>query len=83
MIKTHINTQSANLENMEHISLSYEKALGSISQAQIEALQPEIEKAQAALENGTGKGNDFLGWLHLPSSITEDFLFRGAFLFNL
>ena len=74
MIKTHINTQSANLENMEHISLSYEKALGSISQAQIEALQPEIEKAQAALENGTGKGNDFLGWLHLPSSITEDFL---------
>lgn len=59
---------------MEHISLSYEKALGSISQAQIEALQPEIEKAQAALENGTGKGNDFLGWLHLPSSITEDFL---------
>lgn len=74
MIKTHINTQSANLENMEHISLSYEKALGSISQAQIEALQPEIEKAQAALENGTGKGNDFLGWLHLPSSITEAFL---------
>ncbi|MCR4620018.1 MAG: glucose-6-phosphate isomerase [Paludibacteraceae bacterium] len=59
---------------MEHISLSYEKALGSISQAQIEALQPEIEKAQAALENGTGKGNDFLGWLHLPSSITEAFL---------
>ena len=74
MIKTHINTQSANLENMEHISLSYEKALGSISQAQIEALQPEIEKAHAALENGTGKGNDFLGWLHLPLSITEDFL---------
>ena len=26
------------------------------------------------MENGTGKGNDFLGWLHLPSSITEDFL---------
>jgi glucose-6-phosphate isomerase len=37
-----------------------------------------IEKEQSAkaveanqlLENATGKGNDFLGWLHLPSSIT-------------
>ena len=26
------------------------------------------------LENGTGKGNDFLGWLHLPSSITAEHL---------
>jgi glucose-6-phosphate isomerase len=26
------------------------------------------------LENGTGKGNDFLGWLHLPSSITKEHL---------
>ena len=23
------------------------------------------------LEKGTGLGNDFLGWLHLPSSITK------------
>ena len=27
--------------------------------------------ARKTLENGTGKGNDFLGWLHLPSSITK------------
>lgn len=59
---------------MEHISLSYEKVLGSVSQAQIDAMAADVEKAQAALENGTGKGNDFLGWLHLPSSITEAFL---------
>ncbi len=26
------------------------------------------------LEKGTGKGNDFLGWLHLPSSITQEHL---------
>ena len=26
------------------------------------------------LEKGTGKGNDFLGWLHLPSSITKEHL---------
>ncbi|MBF1449369.1 MAG: glucose-6-phosphate isomerase, partial [Prevotella oris] len=29
---------------------------------------------QEALENGTCPGNDFLGWLHLPSSITSEFL---------
>ena len=26
------------------------------------------------LEKGTGLGNDFLGWLHLPSSITQEHL---------
>ena len=25
----------------------------------------------ATLHNGNGAGNDFLGWLHLPSSITD------------
>ena len=30
--------------------------------------------AYATLENGTCPGNDFLGWLHLPSSITPEFL---------
>ena len=31
-------------------------------------------EAQKTLENGTCPGNDFLGWLHLPSSITPEFL---------
>ncbi len=26
------------------------------------------------MKKGTGKGNDFLGWLHLPSSITKEHL---------
>ena len=33
-----------------------------------------MKAAQEALENGTCPGNDFLGWLHLPSSITPAFL---------
>ena len=36
-----------------------------------------VDKALAALEvleNETGKGNDFLGWMHLPSSITPEFI---------
>ena len=30
--------------------------------------------AKQTLESGSGEGNDFLGWLHLPSSIKEDLL---------
>ena len=33
-----------------------------------------MKAAQLALENGTCPGNDFLGWLHLPTSITPEFL---------
>ncbi len=32
----------------------------------LEAIKPEVEAAHNALNNGTGKGSDFLGWLTLP-----------------
>ncbi len=59
---------------MENISLSYDKVLSFVSQAEVDGLAADVQKAQETLENGTGKGNDFLGWLHLPSSITDAFL---------
>ena len=45
-----------------------------VSAAKVNALRGKVEEAQQALEQGTCPGNDFLGWLHLPSSITADFL---------
>ena len=56
---------------MEKISLSYEKAL---TDAQVQSVAAEALAAQKTLHAGNGKGNDFLGWLHLPSSITQEFL---------
>ena len=41
---------------------------------QIAAFEPKVAEAQRALEECTCKGNDFLGWMHLPSSITPEFL---------
>ena len=41
---------------------------------QVKALDAEAQAALSTLQQGTGLGNDFLGWLHLPSSITPDFL---------
>jgi len=40
----------------------------------VKTLEPQVKAAQLALENGTCPGNDFLGWLHLPTSITPEFL---------
>ncbi|MDO4511059.1 MAG: glucose-6-phosphate isomerase [Bacteroidales bacterium] len=50
-------------------------ALGQvIDQAKVDALHASAVAAVEKLEKGTGEGNDFLGWLHLPSSITSEFL---------
>lgn len=53
------------------ISLNVEKTLGFISKEAVAAYESQVAAAQEMLESGTGKGNDFLGWLHLPSSITK------------
>ena len=42
-----------------------------VDQVKVDALRPAAEVAAETLEKGTGEGNDFLGWLHLPSSISE------------
>ena len=54
------------------IKLDISKAL--VSAEKVASLETQVAKAQQALENGTCAGNDFLGWLHLPSSITAAFL---------
>ena len=59
---------------MEDIKLSVENCYGFVSKSTVDALAGEVKKASETLENGTGAGNDFLGWLHLPSSITPEFL---------
>ena len=56
------------------ISLNIEKTLGFVSKETIAAFEPKVKAAQEMLEYGTGKGNDFLGWLHLPTSITQEHL---------
>ena len=36
------------------------------------ALLPACEKAHNDLQNGTGRGNDFIGWVKLPKCIDQD-----------
>ena len=59
---------------MKNISLDITKAACFLEAGVVEAFEPKVKEAQKALEEGTCPGNDFLGWLHLPSSITPAFL---------
>ena len=59
---------------MKNINLDITKAAQFLKGGTVEAYESRVKAAQEALENGTCPGNDFLGWLHLPSSITPAFL---------
>ena len=59
---------------MKSIILNITKAASFLAEGAVKAYEPKVKAAQEALENGTCEGNDFLGWLHLPSSITPEFL---------
>lgn len=59
---------------MKNISVDITKAAQFLKPGAVEAYESQVKAAQEALENGTCPGNDFLGWLHLPTSITPEFL---------
>lgn len=59
----------------ELIKLDLSNALDTPERkASFEAMIPEAGRALQSLFDGTGEGNDFLGWLDLPTSITYSFL---------
>ena len=43
-----------------------------VSKADIQALEPQAAAAQKTLMDGTGAGNDFLGWVHLPTDYDKE-----------
>ena len=59
---------------MENIKLNIDKSLSFISKEKVYGYEAKVKECQAMLHKGTGLGNDFLGWLNLPSSITDAFL---------
>lgn len=56
---------------MKTISINYKDVLQTISQDEINGLNASATKALETLYNGSGEGNDFLGWLDLPTRTTE------------
>lgn len=56
---------------MTKISIDIKDALGTVSQQQINGLMPEALDGLHKVEQGTGAGNDFLGWVDLPTRTPE------------
>lgn len=59
---------------MKSIRLEVAKATPFLPEGAYESVCARVHDAQEALEAATCPGNDFLGWMHLPSSITPEFL---------
>jgi glucose-6-phosphate isomerase len=59
---------------MTNISLQLDKVYNFVSDSEIKAYKQVSEIQNIALHEKTGKGNDFLGWVDLPSSISEAML---------
>jgi len=56
---------------MIHLKFSYDNALNFVSKQDIFNYQETISHHFSAIRERIGKGNDFLGWTDLPSSVEE------------
>ncbi len=53
-------------------TFSYKNAERFFQRQELLSMGARAEKAMETLENGTGRGNDFLGWLHLPENYDKE-----------
>ncbi len=56
---------------MENIKIEIDKIFSFVSKDEVYALKQLAEKSNKALHDKTGKGNDFVGWVSLPSKTSE------------
>lgn len=61
---------------MTKIRVDISNALPFLATGAAGSIQPAVDAAQAMTAGGTGKGNDFLGWVRLPSELTTALLDR-------
>ena len=59
---------------MKQIELSIKNALGVVTKDDVEALKPVAQQSLKKLTDGSGLGNDFLGWVKLPSETPSSLL---------
>ena len=56
----------------KNISFCYDKASDFISKEEIEKISAQVGLAHKTLTEGTGAGNDFLGWVDLPVNYDKE-----------
>ncbi|MFA5010802.1 MAG: glucose-6-phosphate isomerase [Ignavibacteria bacterium] len=58
--------------SVNNLNINVENSLQFVSESEFNSVKKETVKCYKDLINYSGKGNDFLGWLDLPSSITKE-----------
>ncbi len=56
---------------MSNLSLDCENLKSFVSGEEVDGLKSEVNLCHDSLEKGSGKGSDYLGWLHLPSCFSS------------
>ncbi len=56
----------------KNVTFQYDKASDFISAEEIKNIAPQVKVAHDTLMNGTGAGNDFLGWIDLPVNYDKE-----------
>ena len=59
---------------METIKLNTEYLHRFVSDSELSSIQEEVLRAKKVLLSGSGRGNDFLGWIDLPEAISQEIL---------
>ncbi|MDN6585553.1 MAG: glucose-6-phosphate isomerase [Enterococcus sp.] len=57
---------------MAHIHFDYSKVAPFVSEHEMDYIKSEVALAHKELREGTGAGNDFLGWIDLPVNYDKD-----------
>ena len=55
-----------------HLNFDYSKALNFFSEQEVKNMEGYVKVAHEQLHNKTGVGNDFLGWLELPTNYDKE-----------
>ena len=57
---------------IKEVKIDYSKALKFISEDEIISLKSSAKLAMETLINGTGAGNDYIGWVNLPEEYDKE-----------
>jgi len=61
---------------MANLEIDISKTFNFINENEVFCLQDDVSSVHKALIEGTGKGNDYLGWMKLPSQTDERLISR-------
>jgi glucose-6-phosphate isomerase len=58
----------------KYLKFNYENILPFIGEDELKKIQKEINRARKTLDEKTGLGNDYLGWVDLPNTIEPELI---------